>query len=177
MNAPSSRPPRARRPPVPTLPDFHQLDHAHRAALDMLQAFERLLTHLEAQGLDAVARRTAREVLDFFSGPGLDHHAQEETLVFPGLLNCGDAELAHHVRRLQQDHGWIEEDWRELAPHVQAVAEGYNGYDLPLLRAALPVFGGLYQEHIALEEGLVYPAARRLAQALKDGSSASQTAA
>ena len=78
----------------------------------------------------------------------------------------------HHVKRLQQDHGWIEEDWRELAPQIEAISAGYNWYDLPMLRAALPVFTALYQEHIALEESLIYPAARRQAQALKEGSEA-----
>jgi len=41
------------------------------------------------------------------------------------------------------------------------VAEGYNGYELPLLQAALPVFEALLLDHMALEERVVYPAARR----------------
>ena len=41
-----------------------------------------------------------------------------------------------------------------------------------MLRAALPVFTTLYQEHIALEESLVYPAAKRHAQALQSGEAA-----
>jgi hemerythrin-like domain-containing protein len=176
MNATASRPARPSRPPGPALPDFGQLDATHRAALDMLQAFDRLLAHLDDQGLDDTARSSAREILAFFTGPGRDHHAQEEAQVFPGLLAGPDAELAHHVRRLQQDHGWIEEDWRELQPQVEAVAAGYNWYDLGLLRAALPVFTGLYHEHIALEESLIYPAARRQVQALQEGSSARHTA-
>ena len=65
------------------------------------------------------------------------------------------------VQRLQQDHGWLEEDWRELSPQIEASAQGYNWYDLAMLRLALPVFTALYKEHIALEEALVYPEARR----------------
>jgi hemerythrin-like domain-containing protein len=40
-----------------------------------------------------------------------------------------------------------------------------------MLRVALPVFLALYQEHIALEELMVYPAARRHQQALAAGAS------
>lgn len=169
MNARAARP---ARPPVPALPDFNTLDSTHAAALQMLGAFERLLEQLGDGGLDEAASGSARTILAFFNGPGRDHHAQEERQVFPGLLNSGDAELVHHVKRLQQDHGWIEEDWRELAPQIEAISAGYNWYDLPMLRAALPVFTALYQEHIALEESLIYPAARRQAQALKEGSEA-----
>ncbi|MEY3294606.1 MAG: hypothetical protein RLZZ451_654, partial [Pseudomonadota bacterium] len=41
-------------------------------------------------------------------------------------------------------------------------AQGYNAYQLALLQAALPVFEALVMDHMALEETVVYPAARRL---------------
>jgi hemerythrin-like domain-containing protein len=155
------RPPLAQRPSSARLPEFEVLDQAHRAALLMLHNFKQLVVRLQDRGLDEAARDTAREVLAFFNGPGKHHHQEEETHVFPGLLASGDADMVAQVRRLQQDHGWLEEDWLELEPHVQAVADGYNGFDLPMLAAALPVFEALYQEHIALEETQVYPAAKR----------------
>src|SRR6478609_3119032 len=153
---------RPARPAVPTLDDFEVLDQAHRAALDMLQHLDILVRRLADRGMDDEARHQAKEVLSYFNGPGLDHHAQEERQVFPSLLASGDAELVQHVQRLRQDHGWIEEDWRELAPQVDAIASGYNWYDLAMLQAAVPVFAQLYHEHIALEECVVYPAAQNL---------------
>jgi iron-sulfur cluster repair protein YtfE (RIC family) len=102
--------------------------------------------------------------MEFFAGPASEHHAQEEQQVFPGLLAGTDLELVQHVRRLQQDHGWMEEDWRELAPQIEAIAKGYSWYDLAVLRQALPVFKALYQDHIALEETVVYPAAKQAQQ-------------
>lgn len=176
--APAQRAPRpahAARPAVAPMPEFEKLDQAHRAALQMLDAFDRLINDLDESGLDDTARASAREILAFFDGPGRDHHAQEEAQVFPGLLAASDAELVQHVRRLQQDHGWLEEDWRELSPQIEAIAGGYNGYDLAMLRHALPVFTALYHEHIALEETVVYPAARRHRDALQAGESARQT--
>lgn len=162
----AERPAREDRPTTPQLPEFESLDHAHRAALKMLESFAVLLDHLDDKGLDDTARRSAKEILTFFNGPGRHHHADEERHVFPGLLASGDPELVQHVRRLQQDHGWLEEDWRELAPQIEAIAGGYNWYDQAMLRCALPVFSTLYQDHIALEESLIYPAAKRQRQAI-----------
>lgn len=171
MSSPLPRPHRSQRPTQAqhTRDDFASLDQAHRAALQMLGDFARLLVHLDEQGLDVQAERMARDVLGFFEGPGRHHHDEEERKVFPDLVALGDAELDALVRRLQQDHHWIEQDWRELAPHVRAVADGCNGYELPLLRAALPVFGALHRDHFTLEETVVYPAARRVKAALADG--------
>ena len=165
-----TRPERYARPLTPMLPDFESLDCAHRAALQMVRSAERLLAHLEMKGCDAEARDTARDILLYFSGPGTHHHADEEKHVFPGLLASGDAELVQHVRRLQQDHGWLEEDWRELAPQIEAIANGYNWYQMDMLRQALPVFATLYRDHIALEESLIYPAARRHREQLLGGA-------
>lgn len=153
--------PRPPRPAAPPLPEFDLLDQTHREALQMLQAFEELLAHLHDNGPDETAQASAQRIMAFFAGPGRTHHAEEERHVFPALLASSDVELVQHVRRLQQDHGWLEEDWRELAPQVEAIARGYNWYDLAMLRLALPVFTALYNEHIALEESLVYPEAKR----------------
>jgi hemerythrin-like domain-containing protein len=158
----SRRPDRPARSPIPVPEDFQVLDAAHRAALDMLDHFAMLVRRLADRGLDDEARHQAQDVLNYFNGPGRDHHAQEEHRVFPALLASGDGALVQHVQRLRQDHAWIEEDWRELAPPVEAIAAGYSWYDLAMLEAALPVFAQLYREHIALEECVVYPAARKL---------------
>ena len=81
---------------------------------------------------------------------------------FQSLDQAHRAALVQHVHRLQQDHGRIEEDWRELAPQVEAIAAGYDWYDPAMLQAAVPVFAELCREHIALEECVVYPAAQNL---------------
>jgi hemerythrin-like domain-containing protein len=153
---------RPARSPVSVPEGFQALDDAHRASLEMLEQLAILVQRLADRGIDDVTRRRAQDVLTYFDGPGLDHHAQEERLVFPALLASGDPQLVQHVLRLRQDHGWIEEDWRELAPQVRAIAAGYDWYDLAMLQAAIPVFAQLCREHIALEECVVYPAARNL---------------
>ena len=172
MVNPSVRKSRPARSPIPGAPGFEALDRTHAQVLQVLGQFDRLLQHLDDNGPDAIAQDSARAIHDFFSTHARQHHADEERLVFPGLLASGDAELVQNVLRLQQDHGWLEEDWLELAPQIEAISRGYSWYDLAMLRHALPVFTALYEEHIALEESLIYPEAKRREQAAAEAAAA-----
>lgn len=158
---PKTRSARPARPKVSVPDTFEALDRDHRLVLENLAQLALLIERLDAQGVDATARQFAQHIRSFFEGGARAHHIAEEQTVFPPLLSSPDADLVQHVLRLQQDHGWIEEDWLELAPQLQAIAEGHNGYDIDFLRAAVPVFTDLYREHITLEETIVYPASRR----------------
>jgi hemerythrin-like domain-containing protein len=153
-----SRPARAA---APALPAFEALDATHRQVMDTLGRLKQWVEDLDAQGVTPETRATADVICKFFDGGARAHHAAEERHVFPSLLGSGDAELIQHVRRLQQDHGWLEEDWLELQPQLRAVVEGYTWYDPDFLRAAVPVFTELYRDHIALEENIVYPESKR----------------
>jgi len=161
MPAKVSRSARPRRSAPPPMPPLEALDRTHRQMLETLGTLGRLVERLGEHGIDATARLDARRICDFFGDAARAHHADEETLVFPALVRTGDAALVQHVLRLQQDHGWLEEDWLELAPQLQAVAEGYSWYELDTLRAGVEVFVALYNDHIALEESLIYPEAKR----------------
>jgi hemerythrin-like domain-containing protein len=164
MSTAKTRPSLPRRPAraaVPAIPTFEMLDATHREVMLTLERLQQWVDQLDAQDVNEVTRTTAEEICRFFDGSARAHHAAEETHVFPNLLASGDAALVQHVRRLQQDHGWLEEDWLELQPQLRAVAEGYNWYDLDFLRAAVPVFSELYRDHISLEENIVYPESRR----------------
>jgi hemerythrin-like domain-containing protein len=164
MSATKTRPSLPRRPAraaVPTLLTFEMLDATHREVMLTLERMRQWVDQLDAQGINEATRATAEEICRFFDGSARAHHAAEETHVFPNLLASGDATLVQHVHRLQQDHGWLEEDWLELQPQLRAVAEGYNGFDPDFLRAAVPVFTELYRDHISLEENVVYPESRR----------------
>ena len=152
---------RPARPAVAPLPHFEALDRTHRQMLETLTQIDALIAHVALNGPDAQAQATAGAIHAFFAENARQHHADEERYIFPGLLAGSDLDLIQHVRRLQQDHGWLEEDWLEIAPQIEAMARGYNWYDLDMLNSALPIFRALYADHIALEESLVYPAAKR----------------
>lgn len=176
MNTRPTKPARPARSAVPPMPELDALDKTHRQVMVVLAELHQLIEHLGRDGVDTQARKMAQDICKFFSGSARQHHADEERIVFPSLLKSPDASLVQHVLRLQQDHGWLEEDWLEIEPQLQAVAEGYSWYDLDTLRAALPIFEQLYREHIALEESLIYPEARRLRQ-LADAAAATRSSA
>ena len=161
MSSPKTRAERPRRTPVAHLGTLEVLDHTHREIVDMLARMHLLIEQLEERGIDESARKLAQDICRFFDETARPHHAAEEEFVFPDLLGSDDPSLVQHVKRLQEDHGWLEEDWLELSPHLQAVANGQSWYDIDVLRSAVPTFTQLYREHIALEETVVYPASRR----------------
>ena len=137
------------------------MDRTHRLTQQALAQMVQLAHLLAHQAQDQDAAPLAAQICSHFNGPARGHHEAEETQIFPGLLASGNAELREHVRHLQQDHMWLEEDWLELEPHLQAVARGYFTDHRDFLRAALPEFATLCHQHMALEESLVHPEAQR----------------
>src|SRR5437867_3993188 len=137
-------------------------DQTHVEALAHLRELQRLPDRLAAQGIDATTRSAAARICAFFGDKARKHHADEERYVFPPLLRSADADLIQQVQRLQQDHGWLEEDWLELSAPLQAMADGYGSYEIDTLRRGIDVFAALLREHIALEESVIDPDARRL---------------
>lgn len=157
MNAPAPADPA---PPVPPLHGFDVLDVCHRHTLVALGRLAALVTALRSGGVDADARLLAREVHAHFEGEARLHHEDEERHVFPALLDRGDAGIAQAVQRLRQDHRWLEQDWREIGPRIEAIAGGQSWVDVDALREAVRVFTALSHDHIALEEAYIYPQVR-----------------
>jgi hemerythrin-like domain-containing protein len=146
---------------------FEALDECHRQTMAQLAALAEMASRMAETGLDAQVAEQAAAIEAFFSGVSRQHHADEEKTVFPPLLESADVDLVEAVQRLQQDHGWIEENWIELAPQLRAIASGYHWVDAAELGHAVQVFVDLCEGHIALEETLIYPESKaRWAQAL-----------
>ncbi len=141
---------------------FEALDACHRQIMEHLTTLTSLAQHIEAFGVDNWAQQQAGAVEAFFSGTSRQHHLEEEKNVFPPLLAGSDAELAELVRTLRQDHGWIEENWIELAPQLRAIASGNNWIDSAEFLHNAEVFLALCRSHIELEERLIYPEARAI---------------
>lgn len=136
------------------------LDACHQQVIANLKKLAELMDHVDANGPDEQARQTARAVFDFFSTAARTHHLDEERHIFPALLKSSDADLVQATLRLQQDHGWLEEDWLDLAPQLEAIANGYSWFNVDELRHTIEVFTALYYDHINLEEAMIYPAAK-----------------
>jgi iron-sulfur cluster repair protein YtfE (RIC family) len=144
---------------------FDVLDACHRRIVFAIGKLSALVTHLDTCGADAESRALASELLDFFSATVRQHHEDEERHIFPRLVTEGDEDTVQAVLRLQQDHGWLEEDWMALSPHLASIAAGQSWCDLEVLREGVAVFSALLHDHIALEESLIYPRARDQLQA------------
>ena len=139
---------------------LEMLDACHRRMMDALDTLDALVARLDDQGDDVQARAMAAEVVAFFSGTARQHHLDEERHVFPRLMEAAAPEVVQVVRRLQQDHRWLEQDWFELSAHLQALADGQSWWDRALLREGSEVFIALLHDHLTLEESLIYPEAR-----------------
>jgi hemerythrin-like domain-containing protein len=139
---------------------FQALDACHLEIHNHLVKLDEVLKLLEAGADEEQYRQQVGAIEAYFSSTSRQHHAEEEKNVFPALLRSDNAELVHAVRTLQQDHGWIEQNWIELAPMLRAVAEGEDWVDPAELQHAVSVFLALCRDHITREETLIYPAAK-----------------
>ena len=162
---------------APEAVGFDALDACHVQIQQHLTELAALAQQVDATGVDTKAQQMAADIEAFFSGTSRQHHQEEEKNVFPPLLASGDAALAAAVRGLQQDHGWIEENWLELAPQLRAIALGNSWYESAEFQHGVQVFLELVGDHIALEESLIYPESKaRWAQALASRASMSTPA-
>jgi hemerythrin-like domain-containing protein len=148
--------------PAASPASFEALDACHQQIMEHLTKLTALAQYIATTGIDGTAQQHAGVIEAFFSGTSRQHHMEEERNVFPPLLAGSDAELAALVRTLRQDHGWIEENWIELAPQLRAIASGNNWIDSAEFQHNAQVFLALCRGHIELEEKMIYPHAKAL---------------
>ena len=141
---------------------FKALDACHLQIQQHLNELQRMAQHMALEGLSDADRKLAGAIEQYFSSTSREHHAQEEKLVFPPLLSSGNAALRDAVRTLQQDHGFIEENWIELGPQLRGIAEGNDWFDVAEFQHNVALFLELMDGHIALEESLIYPESKML---------------
>jgi hemerythrin-like domain-containing protein len=138
---------------------FEALDVCHLETQRMLSQFAALVDEVEQNGTDLRLRGLATSIAQHFSTTMREHHEDEERHVFPGLSASADAQTAQALACLVQDHFWLDSNWRELAPLLDAAISGHAGCDLDALRRGVEIFAALCREHIELEESLIYPQA------------------
>ena len=143
---------------TPALFDF--LDRSHQELQRQLVALRRLVGQVSDDALDAPGRDELKRTIAWFNTEARQHHLDEEHHVFPALMQSTDAHVVQTTLRLRQDHGWIEENWLELEPSLEAAAGGYSWFDRDTLAQGVAVFEQLYIDHLTLEESLAYPEAR-----------------
>lgn len=142
---------------------LEMLAACHHRVEGQCSTLRRLVPHLAALGVDADARSAAAAVLRYFETAAQDHHADEETDVFPALIESMAGSDAVCIRALvtalTADHRQLEGHWRRLRPLLQAIAAGQPQ---PLLASDVEPLLGLYAQHIAREDAELLPMAARL---------------
>ena len=136
-----------------------------------IEQFLYVLVAIERQvagGPLSVGQRAGLEAsLAYFATAAPKHTADEEESLFPRLRASADAATAQAldtVARLERDHD--EADWHHRAVDTLVrrwLAENrLNDGDLDGLREHLAALETIYQEHIAIEDRELSPAASRL---------------
>jgi iron-sulfur cluster repair protein YtfE (RIC family) len=139
----------------PTDADLAQLDAYHNQVRGFLDRLAALATRVANEQLGAETRAEACAIEAFFSGSMQEHHRLEEASVFPALLDSGNAELVTAARTLQQDHGWMEQNWIEVGPQLRAIAQGNHWVDPAEFMHGVEVFLELCYAHTTLEGSLI----------------------
>lgn len=140
---------------------YEMLEACHERVQRSLNLLGRLVAYVDESGHDAQTRSAAADVLRYFDLAAPLHHADEEAHVFPLLLAQGDAPLRDAVRRLQADHLRMSELWSVVRlPLLRWCEIGCRDSLDDATREAIRHFRAMYDEHLATEEGLVFPAAR-----------------
>ena len=137
--------------------DFEALDACHLQIQQQLCNLADLVDEVSLHGLTPAVQAQARAIERFFSSTSRKHHQEEETQVFPELLASDDADMVAAVQHLSQDHFWIEENWLLLGPQLRALGTGIGWPDEVEFLQQAQVFLDLCNDHIALEESLIYP--------------------
>jgi hemerythrin-like domain-containing protein len=140
---------------------FEMLVACHERVQRSLDLLQRLMDYLDTRGHDRSTRSAAADVLRYFDIAAPLHHEDEELHVFPALAGSADPQAKAAVDTLQRDHARMAEHWAALRGALLRWRDEDNA-PLPdaATRSAAAAFIGLYAAHIAIEEDLVYPAAR-----------------
>ncbi len=142
---------------------LEMLSACHHRALQQCATLRRLVAHLATNGADSDARIAAAAVTRFFDTSAKQHHADEETDLFPALIESmagSDAVCIRElVESLTRDHRALESHWQRLRLDLERIAAGDL---LPMVSADVEPFIGLFGRHIAREESELLPMAARL---------------
>jgi hemerythrin-like domain-containing protein len=140
---------------------FAFLDATHREIDQKVRRLQEFVAAGEIRDLNSAERAELHRICIFFDTVARHHHLDEEMHIFPGLLTSSDDQVVFTASRLTQDHGWLEENWIEIFPHLEALSADSGGCDFAELKHGMDVFSALYTEHMQLEESLAYPEAKK----------------
>lgn len=139
------------------------LSACHDRMARQCATLRRLAVHVAAHGADATAQTAAASVLRYFDTAAVLHHRDEESDLFPALIESmagSDARCLHGmIECLIQEHRQIEALWDGLRDELVAVSAGRLAQ---LEESRVEEFCARYAAHIQREEDELLPMAARL---------------
>lgn len=142
---------------------LEMISACHRRVESQCATLRRLVPHLAQHGVDAAARSAATAVMRYFDTAAKDHHADEETDLFPALIESmagSDAVCLHDiVDALTAEHRQLEAHWRHVRARLEPIAAGEAA---SLASEDVEPLITLYERHIDREEKELLPMAARL---------------
>jgi len=142
---------------------LEMLAACHHRVENQCATLQRLAVHVAKHGSDAEARVAAAAVLRYFDTSAVHHHADEETDLFPALIEAmagSDAVCIQVlIESLKRDHRTLESHWQSLRPALLKIAAGEPQ---PLLTGDVMPLVTLYAQHMAREEAELLPMAARV---------------
>lgn len=138
-----------------------KFSECHAGILEHLHEFAGLPALLDPA---AQARRIAAETKRFFADAILEHHAQEESELFPAVLGSAqpgeERERVHQITdRLTREHRQVEAAWTRIEPLLERIA---RGRDADLDAAEVASLVKLYEAHARYEEAVFLPLAETI---------------
>ena len=118
------RDPRHRRPGDP-----RRIQRCSTPAIETIVKLGQLAALVAGLGTESrTPRHTGPRIVRFFTTTARQHHLDEGAARLSGTaFTRGSDEVVRAVRRLRQDHGWLEEDWLELrAPAALASGQSWS---------------------------------------------------
>lgn len=140
---------------------FEMLVACHERVGRTLDLLRRLIDHIDTQGHDAASRSAAQDVLRYFDLAAPLHHEDEELHVFPALAGSADPQVRAAILALQRDHERMAVLWARLRTVVETWCDDVMPQPIDAsTRQGIDEFTGMYANHVATEERMIYPTAR-----------------
>jgi hemerythrin-like domain-containing protein len=140
------------------------LKDCHRRVERFLDILYKVVRQAQSCALNSEEKDAVEAALHYFHESGPRHNMDEEGSLFPRLRELGTATVLSEVQRLESEHveaGALHSEAAQL--YAKWIAEA--GLEAAATTRLLSVTGQLqaiYQEHIHIEEDVVFPLAAKL---------------
>jgi len=112
-----------------SLPGFDDplalLRACHKNIIAHCDQLDALVAHIDEQGIDDEARKSARGIERYFSTNALLHHRDEEEDLFP-RLNRQSIKIAELIQELKKEHTRLDLLWETIAPGLKQLPDGFS---------------------------------------------------